>query len=576
MIVKERSRIISTIVIVLAVFVIAAMYVRIYFGADYADEGFHVAMPYRFALGDRPFIDELSLQLGFGYVAAPLFRIYIALFETEGIVLFGRHMYWILTLLVAFSIGMALKSIIPWQFALAAVLLGVGFASANTPSLSYDNMGISFFMSGLFFGVRSLEEKAQRYWPILSGASHGLAAMSYFPLVLPVVAFTVILSLFLQKRRKVVLLLYILSGTIMALPLILSVWSSGVGAVYEGLARTRLSFGKHPAGLQKLVTLTKDLASCAKHSWWLAVIGIGVITAVRKKWHKMTLVLLALYPFALLPMYGFRPEEGYDSPVLGFALYYGFLSIFLIPCVWSNRPLRVAALIISIAALGSALTMGYASTGGYTRFAVGMLPIALLSAILSGVLAQEALRQGFTQPAPAIWIGVLCIIICTPPIVEVVFEYKWGLTSSLDRRLVSLDKFTAKIETGPFKGLYADEVAGRQFAALDADLKASALPGRQKALSVGIFSAGYLFMQLRPAAKMVLQPVMSDYDELERTGDMPDIILIWRTLGSERVDRGSRFIDQAIFRRTEEFVTRHPYEQTAARPDYEIYVLKKE
>ena len=37
--------------------VIIAAYWRLYYSVEFTDEAFYVAIPYRFVLGDRPFID---------------------------------------------------------------------------------------------------------------------------------------------------------------------------------------------------------------------------------------------------------------------------------------------------------------------------------------------------------------------------------------------------------------------------------------------------------------------------------------------------------------------------------------
>src|SRR5690348_2654767 len=73
-----------------AVIVVAITYARIYFGADFTDQAYYVAIPYRFVLGARPFIDETtpSQQMA-GLLAFPFIWAYHTLFGVTAIILFA-------------------------------------------------------------------------------------------------------------------------------------------------------------------------------------------------------------------------------------------------------------------------------------------------------------------------------------------------------------------------------------------------------------------------------------------------------------------------------------------------------
>lgn len=551
-----------------AVLIALAMYVHLFFGVDYGDEGYHVSQPYRFVLGDRPFVDEWDFHLGFGLVAEPFYRPYVALFGTEGIVLFGRHGYWALTLLFAFVSWRCLKLLVPSSIALGGALVGVGFASA-TPSLSYDNLGISFFTCGVMLGVGSVQQGARWRWPLLAGLCHGIAAVAYFPMAMAVGAFAFVLALSARQHRWRILCSYVLGASVAGVPLFAAVWNSGLAAVYISYLRTIPLFGNKLLGIRKIAGLLLDLASCAKHSWWLALLGVATLIAVRRGWPKLTLVLLALYPFALLPMHGFGPARGFDSAVFGFVLYYGGAAAFLVPCVWSNRRLRAPALVIFSAATASAATMGYTSAGGYTRVAVGLLPAAILSLLLSGVLALDALSSAFPARKPRLWAVLLLVIVCAPSLLEAALELPWVLTVSEGRQTwVPISRLTRRMSSGPFMGIYADLATEKTLSTLAADLSAVPRNEHGRGLTVGRFNAGYLFLQRRPAARMVVGTWVDDIDELERTGTSPDVILIWRGSDTEpQVE--DRLLDRALA-----FVARNPYEMAAQRPSYRLYVLR--
>src|SRR5277367_4384469 len=86
--------------IIVALVVVAVLYSRVFFGLDLVDEAFYLALPYRFFLGDRPFVDELNVAQAFTFLTYPIVRFYLALTggKVEGLVLFTRHLYLLWTL----------------------------------------------------------------------------------------------------------------------------------------------------------------------------------------------------------------------------------------------------------------------------------------------------------------------------------------------------------------------------------------------------------------------------------------------------------------------------------------------
>ncbi len=70
-------------------------------GVDLQDEAYYLAFGYRFAQGDIPLVDELSLHQLPGILLSPFVRAYTAAVgSTDGIVLAGRMLYLVVLLLV--------------------------------------------------------------------------------------------------------------------------------------------------------------------------------------------------------------------------------------------------------------------------------------------------------------------------------------------------------------------------------------------------------------------------------------------------------------------------------------------
>ena len=51
----------ATVAVAVALVALAFTWRRLFLGIDLNDEGFYVAVPYRFALGARPFVDEMNI-----------------------------------------------------------------------------------------------------------------------------------------------------------------------------------------------------------------------------------------------------------------------------------------------------------------------------------------------------------------------------------------------------------------------------------------------------------------------------------------------------------------------------------
>ncbi len=66
---------------------------RLPYGVSHGDEAFYSAMPYSFAIGNRPYFDELAIHQNAGILLVPLYRIYLAIAgSADGIILFNRYL----------------------------------------------------------------------------------------------------------------------------------------------------------------------------------------------------------------------------------------------------------------------------------------------------------------------------------------------------------------------------------------------------------------------------------------------------------------------------------------------------
>ncbi len=188
---------------------------RLWQGMDLRDESFYVVVPYRFSVGDRPFVDETSILQVPGLLTYPLIKPFVALQggRANGIIMYARHLYLLFMLAVAVAAGFALRRLLRWQYAALVALLYVTFLFIARPELSYNTMGYGFLTLGVAFGLIGLTAKkddasggsARRPglgWLGAAGVMHGLAAFA-FPTfwVMPPV-FAVFLGLTLRAERR--------------------------------------------------------------------------------------------------------------------------------------------------------------------------------------------------------------------------------------------------------------------------------------------------------------------------------------------------------------------------------------
>src|SRR5580704_16875002 len=97
----------------LAAFTLGALtlsYWRLFYGVDFTDAAWYVAVPYRFVLGGRPYVDELSVpQTTAAVILYPFLWAYHAIAGRTGMVLFVRHLHFLVALGVGAAVTLSLR-----------------------------------------------------------------------------------------------------------------------------------------------------------------------------------------------------------------------------------------------------------------------------------------------------------------------------------------------------------------------------------------------------------------------------------------------------------------------------------
>ena len=119
---------------------------RLFVGIDLQDESYYVLVPWRWALGDRPFVQEQNLLQLPGLVTYPFIKVFGVLrdYDVTGLMLYTRHLYLLLMIAVAAVALLFLRRFVRWQLALPAACVVVTYIYWATPQLGYNTLALAF------------------------------------------------------------------------------------------------------------------------------------------------------------------------------------------------------------------------------------------------------------------------------------------------------------------------------------------------------------------------------------------------------------------------------------------------
>lgn len=140
----------------LLVAALAASYVEVFHRLNLVDESFAVAIPWRYFLGGRPFIDELNIAQTFALLTYPLLWLHITLVgELDGVLLVFRHVHF----LIQIALYVFLYRILSKQFsplvAFTAPLVVLFFDPADRKTPDYKTLYHGAMTVGLLLAYTS-------------------------------------------------------------------------------------------------------------------------------------------------------------------------------------------------------------------------------------------------------------------------------------------------------------------------------------------------------------------------------------------------------------------------------------
>ena len=479
--------------------------VRLGYGVDLSDEGFYAAIPYRFALGDRPFVDELAIFQTSGLLVYPLVKIRLALVgSTEGLILYLRECYWVTAILLTVLSAIALSPLTGPALGTASAIALVAFVPFSIPTFSYNALACLFWTAGLCSSGRALiAPNGSRGWALVGALLITASVFCYPPLIVAALVWGVVVALARGRLGGVAWLLG--SGLTVAVALIALV---GTGALFEVFRYTTGS-GVHGGGGDKLLGVLVGCWSQFPSFAFLAA-GVGLVCLAKLGFEWLLLALPATYYF------GYSAELRSLVPTSSFFVAYGaILGCGLAAADRAERRWSKLALFMGVPSVVAGLCFGWASTNGFLSSGIGMVPGFSLWIAHS---ASKLRRSGYGAAA---LLGTAAALF---PLVhgQFTFFYRDGPRESM----------TEKIAFGPYAGLRTHPDKAQFVEALRKDVEV-ATKGKDTVVFHDDFPSGYLFSAARPGTRQLWITSMNFnpnedrtplIDYYSRSENLPDVV----------------------------------------------------
>jgi hypothetical protein len=497
----------GAVALVSAVAAVAFTWRRLFLGVDLQIESFSIVVPWRWALGDTPFVNEQNLSQISGLLAYPFVKLFgvVSGYDVTGLVLYTRHLYLLMMLAVAVAVFVVLRRIVRWELASAIAAVYVTGIYWGTPQLSYNTMGAAFLTLGATLGLWVVLEGRSRAWAFASGAAYGVAVVAYPTLLFIVPYFGVFLAFALGRRAVSMLADFEFAHppdpegppTGRVAWRALSFWALGGAAVLVPVSLLMLSFGLK--NLQRCWAFTMDAArsldqlggatkayDVALGFWrfywsrpYLIVIAL-LIFIVYRRWPMLARVLLCALPLALW-LAGPRSLLGEAGFVLVYAALAPYLFLF-VPRVRREAGAKLLLWVWAPAMIAGAMT-AFSSAAGFLSAPVGFTPALLASGVFLAwsLEAVTVTRRaaGSSPRARLPWLALAALV----AILGV------SVVSQFQGRQVADRELTSRFDAGPWWGINVSPGERLLMDGFAADLRAQSQPG--DTLLVFYHASGY-------------------------------------------------------------------------------------
>ncbi len=518
------------------------VYVRLHFGIDFTDDAFYAALPYSFALGHRPLVDELTTVQLAGVLLAPFFRGYVELVgSNDGLVLFARHLYFALALGASAIVYGAMGEWFGRRVGAVCAALSLAYVPFLLPSPSYNVLGQLGILSGALLVAQAIRLPPRTGHLAAGIVCLAVAAFAYPPLA---VAGAAALGLALlaatrfeadDVRRLTLRTLFATGGACLAAAVI-TVFSLGDLSDVARISEFNEAFGQQGGGFEKLLRIQAEfglqwklfagLIAIWGAAWWVAT------WVEDSRWRIGLLAVLATLAVVASRLYMPIREPFTTTP-----FYIVTLGCASLVGLWRlgdrfDRSTVQAFRIVVATSWVAALVIVWMTGTGMRNSALGFAAAALMAV---GWISSYGLRSGAAdslRAASGLWL--------LPVLAFVLFE-SWT-HSYRDAPIRQLD---AKVPSGAWAGIRTTSQTVSFLEQLGGDLEARRGEA-DSVLFMDYFPAGYLVTDLQPRTPAIWmfpswysRPANLEIREfyvreLETRDRLPDLVVQMRCMPAGR------------------------------------------
>jgi len=482
--------------VVFAAVVIVGLLQRLAISVDFTDESFSTALAYRFALGDRPFIDELNAAQTAGMILTPFVWLYVKVTgSAAGIMMFTRLLFLVFKLATSATVFATIKRHLSWPLALVTSLVCVVFVPHSIPNLGYNVLGSGFLVLGGFVAVRgfgSAQQKRALFW---AGICNGLATLAYPPLVVPAAVLGVVILVASESSLRD-FGEYVLGGVLVVLcvlPFLLAAGGKNLQAMLEMGARFS------PRTPSKLFDIVLAFWAHSPVSLWVLPTIAVVIAALklRPAWSVWVLpIFTATLAFAF---------PGGNTSQLSIAIYAALFAPVFLVVLWHLPVCRALFVVVWLPSFAAGFITAYTSSNGELNGGIGFFPAAVLFLVYQAMAVEELAREAGPDAqhpgrAPLLLLGPAVLVL----------SLLARFTFSVYRDSAPQD-LRSRVESGPFRGLYTTP----ENVSVSAELERLFRAHENRAGKVLVYwdlPGAYLFTSMHPAGNTIWMNTLADQD----------------------------------------------------------------
>jgi hypothetical protein len=462
-------------------------YFRIYFGVEITDESYYVSCAYLTSIGGTPFTNDLYFQQAASLLYEPVLYLYHSLFGSTGIILFVRHLYFLLSLGCAGSFYFLFRRFIKPEYAFLIAILPVSFVPYSIPSLSYNTIGSLCFGIGIAFMLAGFFE--EKKWKMFCGGAFFAVASFGYP-TFGVGAFLLgLFILFLHWREKNNVLWsiagsYLFSGCLFVLFWGITLFRFGYGNL-ELSYKVTMAFGALGSAAQKVTNSINMYKAYTPDLWVVLVVLVGGVVA------RIRFSLSWFWPMtitSLIFIYEASIADSLANIFITFICLMGCPVIALYERIKSPE-WRLAILLFSTSFLMALLVLWTSSQILYAAALASQCAVLSILFLCCCGSSRKATIAG------------LVVFQC----INVYLSYNYVYRED---RIVEL---TAFIKNGPYAGLLTSPEKLKIMDQIGQDIQTVKVNAKS-ILFYDSFPGGYLYSDLRPATpSMFIHPLPYGY-----------------------------------------------------------------